>query len=509
MFKRSLLIASFIGALCAAFAVNSPAASARGGAPAATPTPTAAPSALPTPTPEPPDIAIPRLQEKLKSNPNDRQAMTDLAMQYLTVGRPDLSVGLTQRLIQIGEKTAQVYFFDGSAQEALGHIPQAISDLENASNLDPTNVGVLGSLTQLYLKVNRPADAERIANRSVKFNPKDARSYDNLGLVLATQSKFDDARKQFEYAFTLDAKDVTPLLQEAQTFVSQKNLTSGIATIDRALAADPKNVRAMLFKADIYSQQNDLVKASAAFDDAAAAAPTADDKAQISIRKALMYASHNQQAQTQAIFDQTIKDNPKSSGVHDAYGEYFLTIRQNDKAEQQFRQALDANKDDAQALLDLAQLKIAQRRFADAVPHLKHLADVAPSAQVYGMLGQAYVSLRQYNQSREACARAFSIQRSPDTLGCIAASDYSLKNFKEASQLFDILNRSIKQFMDQNPQLLYMSAVSYQQTKQNPKAVDAYKRVLKFVPKNSAQYKQIQQSIAALSKPVSSGKKKG
>jgi len=63
--------------------------------------------------------------------------------------------------------------------------------------------------------------------------------------------------------------------------------------------------------------------------------------------------------------------------------------------------------------------------------------------------------------------------------------------------------------MDQNPQLLYMSAVSYQQTKQNPKAVDAYKRVLKFVPKNSAQYKQIQQSIAALSKPVSSGKKKG
>ena len=119
-----------------------------------------------------------------------------------------------------------------------------------------------------------------------------------------------------------------------------------------------------------------------------------------------------------------------------------------------------------------------------------------------------YVALHRYNDSREACARAFSIQRSPDTLGCIAASDYSLKNYKEASQLFDILNRSIKQFMESNPQLLYMSAVSYERTKQNGKAVDAYKRVLKYIPKKDPQYKKIQQSIASLSHAAPPSKKK-
>lgn len=507
--KRSLLVASFLGALCTVLAFQPGAANAKAkGAPPATPTPSAAPSALPTPTPEPPDIAIPRLQEKLKSSPNDRPAMTELAMQYLGIGRPDLAIQLTQKLLQMGEKTAQVYFFDGSAQEGLGRVNEAIADLENASNLDPTNVGVLGSLTQLYLRVNRPSDAERIANRSVTFNKTDARSYINLGLVYATEQKWDDSRKQFEQAYSLDNKDVTPLIQEAQTFVSQKNYASALSTIDRALAADPKNVRAMMFKADTLSASNDVAKSASAYDDAVAAAGTDEDKISILVRKAVMYGQHNQRADAENVFNQAIKDYPKSSGVHVAFGEYYLTAHQNDKAEQQFRAALGVNKDDGQALMDLAQIKMSQRRFGDAVPYLKHLADVAPSAQVYGVLGQAYVALHRYNDSREACARSFSIQRSPDTLGCIAASDYSLKNYKEASQLFDILNRSIKQFMETNPQLLYMSAVSYEHTKQNGKAVDAYKRVLKYIPKKDPQYKKIQQSIASLSRPAPASKKK-
>jgi len=505
--KRSLLVASFLGALCTALAFHPGAANAKG-APPATPTPSAAPSALPTPTPEPPDIAIPRLQEKLKSNPNDRPAMTELAMQYLGIGRPDLAIQLTQKLLQMGEKTAQIYFFDGSAQEGLGRVNEAISDLENASNLDPTNVGVLGSLTQLYLRVNRPADAERIANRSVTFNKTDPRAFINLGLVYATEQKWDDSRKQFETAYSLDPKDVTPLIQEAQTFLSQKNYANAISTINRALAADPKNVRAMMFKADALAQSNDIPKAASAYDDAVAAAAGDDDKIQITVRKAIMYAQHNQRGDAENVFNQAIKDYPKASSVHVAFGEYYLTIRRNDKAEEQFRAALAVNKDDGQALMDLAQVKMGQKRYSDAIPYLKHLADIAPSAQVYGVLGQAYVAMHRYSDSREACARSFSIQRSPDTLGCIAASDYSLKNYKEASQLFDILNKSIKQFMESNPQLLYMSAVSYQHTNQNGKAVDAYKRVLKYIPKNDPQYKKIQQSIASLTKAAPSSKKK-
>jgi cytochrome c-type biogenesis protein CcmH/NrfG len=161
-------------------------------------------------------------------------------------------------------------------------------------------------------------------------------------------------------------------------------------------------------------------------------------------------------------------------------------------------------------LYDMASLKQAQGRTSDAISYLKQLSDVAPSAQTFALLGQAYVSVHDYSKAREACSRSFQLSRNPDTLGCIAGSDYSLKNFKEASQIFDILNSNVKPYMDRNPQLLYMAGASYARTNQKPKAVDSFKRLLKLMKPGTKTYKQIQAQIAMLSKPGSSkGNKHG
>jgi tetratricopeptide (TPR) repeat protein len=511
--KRTLLVASFFAALSAAIVFPSGKADAGlfGSKPAPTATPSASPAPIPTATPEPPSIAIPRLQAKLKSNPSDRASLTELAQQYLSIGHPDLSLPLTQRLLQLGEKTAQVYYFDGSAQEALGQIPAAISDLENASNLEPTNIGVLSTLTELYLKTNRAKDAERVANRAVTFNKTDPRAYSTLGIVLATEQKFDDARKQFEKAFSLDPKDVTPLLQEAQTFANQKQLSSAVSTVERAMAVDPRNVQVLVFRADLLAQQNDAVKAAAAYDDAVAAAPTEDAKVTILIRKASMFATLKQNAQADQSFQSTIAAYPKVATAHTAYGEYLASQKNPGKAQQEFQAALQINKDEPGALLDLAEIKLSGGHTSDAIGYLKHLGDVAPSAQAFALLGQAYISTHDYTHARDACSKSFQIQRSPETLGCVAGSDYSLKNFKEAAQIFDVLDANVKQYIDHNPQLLYMMGVSYTHTKQNGKALGAYKRLLKDMRPGTKEYKNIQKSIHGLSKtaPAKSKKKPG
>ncbi|MGZ3498593.1 MAG: tetratricopeptide repeat protein [Vulcanimicrobiaceae bacterium] len=506
--KRTFLVASFFAAVLAVIAL--PSGKADAGRSKATPTPSASPAAIPTATPEPPSIAIPRLQDKLKSNPNDRDALTQLAQQFLTIGRPDLSLPLTQKLLQLGEKTAQVYYFDGSAQETLGNIPAATNDLEQASNLEPTNIGVLTTLTELYLKTNRASDAERVANRAVTFNKTEPRAYSTLGLVYASEQKFDDARKQFEQAYALDSKDVTPLLQEAQTYAAQKQLPQAISTVERAIAADPKNIQALVFRADLISQQNDTVKASSAYDDAVAAATSDNDKAGIVVRKASMYANAKQPAQADATFQAAIAAYPKQATVFVAYGEFLMAQRQPQKAEQEFRQALQVNKDEPGALLDLGEIKLGSRQYSDAIGYLKHLGDVAPSAQGFALLGQAYISTHDYGHARDACSKSFQIQRSPETLGCVAGSDYSLKNYKEAAQIFDVLDANVKAYINQNPQLLYMMGVSYTQTNQKSKAIDAYKRLLKDMKPGTKEYKNIQSSINSLakSKPPAPAKKK-
>ena len=136
-------------ALGAAFAATQPNAQAAlfgGSKSAASPSPSPSASALPTASPEPPSVAIPRLQAQLKANPNDQDAMTKLDAQFLGISRPDLAAQLSQHLLQMGDKTAQVYYLDGYAMDSLGHEDVAISDMEQAENLDPSNLGVLEQL---------------------------------------------------------------------------------------------------------------------------------------------------------------------------------------------------------------------------------------------------------------------------------------------------------------------------------------------------------------------------
>ncbi len=494
--KRILLPAFFVAALCSVVAFSTGTASAA----KATPTPSPSPAPLPTATPEPPNVAIPRLEQKLKDNPNDRQAMIELAGQFLGINHPEAAVPVTQRLLQLGTKTAQVYFLDGSAQASLGNANAAISDLENASTLEPTNLAVLATLADLYVKGGRMQDANRIATRAVTFNKDDPKAYETLAGVLAAQQKWDDSRAQFEKAYSLNPKDVTPLMQEAQTWVAQNTIPNALTVIDRAIAADPKNVQVLVFRADLYKQQRDAARSAAAYDDAVAASNSDAEKASIVVRKALMYAGLRQTAQATATFDAAVKAYPSISSLHTAYGEYYIAQNDQRRAEQEFLLALKGDRTDVNALYDMANLKQRQGRTTDAISYLKQLSDVAPSAQTFALLGQAYVSAHQYTQARDACGKSFQINRNPDTLGCIAGSDYSLKNYKEAAQIFDILNNNVRQYLDRNPQLLYMAGVAYTQTNQKPKAVDSYKRLLKLMKPGTKTYAQIQAQIAALTK---------
>jgi tetratricopeptide (TPR) repeat protein len=367
---------------------------------------------------------------------------------------------------------------------------------------------VLASLADLYVRAGRNADAERVASRAVTFNKDQPQSYVVLGIAYAAEQKWDDARKQFETAYSLNPKDVTPLMQEAQTWVMQNTIPNALAVVDRAIAADPKNVQVLLYRADLYAKQNDIPKSSSAYDDAVAAATSDAEKASVLVRKALMFSAAHKQSDAQATFQAAIKQYPSIGSLHTAYGEYFLNQKDTRRGEQELQTAIKVDKTDVAALMDLAQLKASQNRMIDAIGYLKRVTEVAPSARSFALLGQAYVSTHNYKQAKDACLKSFQIDRTPDTLGCIAGSDYSLKNYKEAAQIFDILDGNIKQYMDGNPQLLYMAGVSYTQTNQKPKAVGAYKRLLKIMKPGTKEYKQIQSKVAALSKsaPPKKGK---
>jgi tetratricopeptide (TPR) repeat protein len=506
--KRFTLIAMIALACAISIGATTPTAQAGlfgGKKSAATPTPSPSPSALPTASPEPPSIAIPRLVAKLKANPSDQIAMAQLAAEYLQVNRPDITLQYTQHLLQMGDKTAQVYYYDGFAQEQLGNASAATYDLEQASNLDPTNLGVLAQLADVYIRTNRFNDAERVAKRAVTFNKNEPGALMTLGSVYASEQHFDDARAQFEAAYAMNHRDVAPLFQIATTYAQQDNIPLALQTIQRALTVDPRNIQALVFKADLYARQHDDTRATAAYDDALVAAPTDDQKVAIMIRKASYFVQEKKDAQGAAIFQQITSQFPKIPLGFVAYGNYFATQRQYAKAVAQWQAALALDPNSSGALLGMGEVAMQSGRLNDSITYLRHYTQVSPDAQGFALLGQAYSRVHNYSGARDACGKSFEIQRSPETLGCVAGADFELKNYREAAQIFDALDRVSKGFLDANPTLLYFAAKSYAGSKQCSKASSAYKRLLPMMKKGTKDYNDVRKAV---SDPCSSGTKR-
>jgi tetratricopeptide (TPR) repeat protein len=462
----------------------------------ATPSPSPSPSALPTASPEPPSIAIPRLMAKLKANPNDQLAMAQLAAEYLQVSRPDITLQYTQHLLQMGDKTAQVYYYDGFAEEQLGNSSAATYDLEQASNLDPTNFGVLAQLADVYIRTNRFSDAERVAKRAVTFNKNEPAAVLTLGSVYAAEQHYDDARAEFEAAYALNKKDTAPLFQIATTYAEQDNIPMALQTVQRALAVDPRNIQALVFKADLYAKQHDDAHAVEAYDDAVVAASTDDEKVAIMIRKAGYFVQEKKDAQGVAIFQQMVTQFPKVSAGFVAYGGYLAAQRQYGPAVVQWQAALALDPISSGALLGLGEVSMQAGRLSDSVGYLKRYTQLSPDAQGFALLGQAYSREHDYSGARNACGRSFEIQRSPETLSCVAGADFELRNYKEAAQIFDALDRAAKGFLDQNPQLLYIAAKSYAGSNQCSKAAATYKRLLPMMKKGTKDYDTVRQAAS-------------
>jgi tetratricopeptide (TPR) repeat protein len=467
---------------------------------AASPSPSPAPS--PTATPEPLDVQIPRLEAAIKANPDDKDSMALLANDYLQVNRPDLSVQLTQKLLQGGAKTAQIYFTDGAAQAALGKLPEGIASMEQAANLEPTNIIVLQSLTQMYMRANRPADAERVAKRALTFNTNLEPAYENYGYVLAAEKKYDDARQQFEAAAKLDPKNPHPVVLEARTYEDQNAMALAAQTFDRAIAIQPNSLEALIGKAQLAAAQHDVNTAIATYNTILANQTQDVDKAAVLDEEGKVYAAAKQDANADATFKKAIDTYPNVQGAHLVYGDYLASKNDKAGALREWTAAVGPNRDNADALARLGQLAASNNDMTTAIADYKRLTEVSPQdPRSYLLLGQGYMQQKNYTAARDAFRASYNLDHTPESLVGLATADQASNNFNEAIQIYEAIDKNAQPLIKQNPGLLYNLARAYQGAHQNDKAKETYTRFLAYLKPGSQGYNEVKGDIASLSPP--------
>ena len=476
------------------------------GKPAATPAPAAAP------TEEPASTAIPRLEAQLKSNPNDKETLIKLASYYLADNQPAKAVPLTQKLISIGVKTPQVYYIDGLSNIGANNNDAAQKSLEAASNLDPTNAQILLALTDLDIRTNRDADAERVAKRAAAFNTKDPRVLDNYGLVLAHERKFDEARTQFDAAYKLNVKDVTALLLAARTYEAQTNGSDGTPSLshaqelyDKAVTVDPANTDAMIGRARILAAERQVDRAIAQYEQLRGLVPDKFSKAGLLDEEAHVYAVNKQNGEADQAFRRAISQYADVPEAHIAYGDFLVSTQKRNEAVTQWQAALGIDHDQRDALLRLGNYYLDTGDPTRSIENFKRLDGLTPNdPRPTFLLGQAYMQARQFQQARDAFRKSFEMVATPDSFAGIAAADFQLKNYKEAADILDKINANAPSFPKSNPVIYFLMGQTYTAAGQSSKAKDAYARYLPYVRNDAKATQSVKRLIADLAHPSSS-----
>ena len=474
------------------------------------PTPSPEPSPSPTATPEPPEVAIPHLQARLKINPNDRDALLQLAGNYLQTNRPDLAEQVAQRLLQLGTKTGQVYYISGYANLLMNRLPQATSDLENAENQEPTSINILSSLADAYARQNRFADAERIAKRALTFNKDDKAAYEMYGGVLEAEQKYDDARVQYEIAAKMDPKDPQPVLLEARSYLKQNAIALAGPIFDRALTIDPNNIDALNGKAQTLAAAHDVKGAIAEFERIRALLTSPEQKASVLVDEARVYADEKMDDLAVQTFKNAIQQYPSVPGLHIAYGDYLAGQKQLDAAAAEWELALGPNRDNKDALGRLGTYYADQKNYPKASDYLKRLTQISPDdPRGWSILGSVYASQSDWKDAHDAFRHAYDLTHAPDVLKAVGQTDLNLHNYKEAQQIFEAIEKNGGDYVRQDPSVIYMLGQSYEKQGLKPQAKSAYQRFLAYLKPGTQAYSEVQKMIQDIDKPSGQKKQQG
>ena len=443
----------------------------------------------------------PRLEAKIKADPSDKDSLQELAGYYLGEGRADTALALTQRLLSLGSKSAQVYYLDGIANQSLGRVKDATADFEQATNSEPTNAQILLTLTNLYLQTNRAADAERVAKRATTFNPNDKRSFENYGLVLGQEGKFDDARTQFEAAAKLDPKDPEPVVLEARSYVSQKSLALAAQDFDRALTIDPKDTDALFGKANLQAVNHDVAGSIATFEQLLAVEPNDEQRVAVLIEEERVYVTEKQNDKGLDVLKRIESTYPAVAAGHVAYGDYDAAVGKDvNAAEKEWTLALGPNRNNPDALQRLGQLAASRNRLPDAIGDFKQLTVIEPNdPRTWAILAQAYTANKQYGDARDAYRHSFELARTPQALAGLGASDLQLKNYKECGQVFSAIDHNASDYLKANPLLYYVYAKCSVANGDKPTAISAYTRFKPFVKAGSPLALEVNRALQQLS----------
>jgi tetratricopeptide (TPR) repeat protein len=395
--------------------------------------------------------------------PANLETKFNLTRAYLQAGRTQ--EGLKSATELSNEKdNVQLHFTLGVLLAAEKQYRAAQLELEKANALQPETFEILYNLGQAYLRASEYPKAELALNRALKLKPDSAEALYLLAQVYSDQKKSVDALDLLVRAHKLAPQNADIIFLLARVSMSQNYFEDAIPLLESGLQIAPKRADLRAALGESYFMSGKTEKAIEEFKALIALEPAASSYAFMG----LSYRHLGRFEEAKKYFQEGMKLDRRNASCLFNMG--YIEERQGNhaSAETFFQEALKSNPDFSEALLELANLRIANKRFEDAAELLRRYVKVSRDpASGYYKLAMVERSLHQ----TEAAQRDLNVFQTLSKNSSTGPEPYqhlfdyldnrATLSARERTQLdLTQLTEQIQKHPDQ-PQDLYLLAETY------------------------------------------------
>jgi len=369
------------------------------------------------------DLAEKEFNTVLKASPGNRDANYNLGLLLMAKGSPLQAVSHFQRIhpqtVETRFNIVRAYFAARKNTEALAQARElsgmhkqdvqlhftlgvvlasakqykaAQLELEQANALHPETFEILHNLGQAYLRGHEYAKADLALNRALKLKPDSVETLYLLAQVYSEQNRPVDALELLARAHKAAPENADVIFLMARLSMSQNYFEDAIPLLESGLKITPQRADLHAALGESYFMSGKAEKAIDEFKTLIAMDPSARSYAFMG----LSYRHLGRFEEATKYFSEGLKLDPHNASC--LYNLGYIEERQGNsaRADELFQQALGSNPDFSDALLELANLRMKDKKYAEAAELLRHYVKVGHDvATGYYKLAMAERSLHQ------------------------------------------------------------------------------------------------------------------
>jgi Flp pilus assembly protein TadD len=317
-----------------------------------------------------PDDARPEYEKCIALDPKMAEAQLNLGILLLDRD-PKSAIAPLQKAVELLPSQSRPRFLLGLAQERTGDLKSAADSFEGASHLDPKDTDCLLELARVYLKLNRPADAEAKFRATLGSQPQSPEALQGLAFSLDAQKK-PEAIEAFRAYLAVRPQDTAAHSRLVHLLVEQGQSEAAATELSNNPGAGAATLDDLKTKADIEIAQKKY------------------DAAILTLKQAIALA-------------------PNDAQLHGGLGRTYMQVRDFQNAERELKLALQLDRNNITYWKDLSSTYYLAGNYSATIAVLDVIAKVETPgagpwfirALCYDKLGQVQSALAAYRKFLE------------------------------------------------------------------------------------------------------------